>query len=72
MDGTEVQLKNLLLMLSPETLSTKQQEILSLISTSLIESDEAMMIFSSSSESMIREKLEELFSDYLENKWIKE
>lgn len=32
-------------MLSPETLSTKQQEILSLISTSLIESDEAMMIF---------------------------
>lgn len=72
MDGTEIQLKNLLLMLSPETLSTKQQEILSLISTSLIESDEAMMIFSSSSESMIREKLEELFSDYLENKWIKE
>ncbi|SFM34828.1 mannitol operon transcriptional antiterminator [Gracilibacillus orientalis] len=72
MDGKEVHLKNLLLMLSPEKLSLKEQEILSLISTSLIENDAAMMIFSSSSEAMIRGKLEGLFSDYLQNKWIKE
>ncbi|WP_208587805.1 BglG family transcription antiterminator [Gracilibacillus suaedae] len=72
MDGKEVQLKNLLLMLSPENLSLKEQEILSLISTSLIENDTALMIFSSSSEAMIKGKLEELFSAYLQNKWIKE
>ncbi|QGH33308.1 PRD domain-containing protein [Gracilibacillus salitolerans] len=72
MDGKEVQLKNLLLMLSPEKLSFKEQEILSLISTSLIENDTALMIFSSSSEEMIKGKLEDLFSDYLQNKWIKE
>ncbi|MGN8646791.1 BglG family transcription antiterminator [Gracilibacillus sp. HCP3S3_G5_1] len=72
MDGRTVELKNLLLMLSPEKLSLKEQEILSLISTSLIEDDKAMMIYSSFSESLIRDKLEDLFSEYLQNKWIKE
>ncbi|MRG86073.1 BglG family transcription antiterminator [Salinibacillus xinjiangensis] len=72
MDGQEVQMKNLLLMLSPEDLSLREQEILSLISTSLIENDIAMMIFSSSNEAMIRGKLENIFLEYLQNKWIKE
>ncbi|MDX8046842.1 PRD domain-containing protein [Gracilibacillus sp. S3-1-1] len=72
MDGKNVEMKNLLLMLSPEKLSIKEQEILSLISTSLIEDDYAMMIYSSSNEAMIRGKLEDLFSEYLQNKWIKE
>lgn len=72
MDGKEVQLKNLLLMLSPENLSLTEQEILSLISISLIENEAALMIFSSASKAMIKSKLEELFSEYLQNKWIKE
>lgn len=72
MDGKEVTLKHLLLMLSPDKLSIKEQEILSLISTSLIETDTALMIYSSSNEEMIRGKLEDLFSTYLQNKWIKE
>jgi mannitol operon transcriptional antiterminator len=72
MDGQDVPMKNLLLMLSPEDLSLREQEILSLISTSLIENDAAMVIFSSSNEAMIRKKLEDLFLDYLQNNLIKE
>ncbi|KAB8139386.1 BglG family transcription antiterminator [Gracilibacillus oryzae] len=72
MDGREMKMKNLLLMLSPEELSGKQQEILSLISTSIIENEMTMMIYSSSNERMVKRKLEELFSDYLKNKWVKE
>ncbi|MFG6115805.1 BglG family transcription antiterminator [Halobacillus sp. MO56] len=72
MDGQPMQMKNLLLMLAPENLSNREQEILSLISTSLIESDVAMMIFSSSNEAMIRKKLEDLFLVYLKNNLIKE
>ncbi len=72
MDGNKMYMKSLLLMLAPEKLSPKQQEIISLLSTSLIESNEAMMIFSSSNEEMIRAKLEEIFSDYLQTNLIKE
>jgi mannitol operon transcriptional antiterminator len=62
----------MLFMLAPENLSTRQQEILSLISTTLIEDKEAMMIFSSSNENIIRQKLEETFYEYLQNNLIKE
>ncbi|MBM7571942.1 BglG family transcription antiterminator [Aquibacillus albus] len=72
MNGQEMQMKNLLLMLAPENMSKREQEILSIISTSLIESEVAMMIFSSSNEAMIRNKLEDLFLDYLQNNLIKE
>lgn len=72
MDGGQVQMRNLLLMLAPQDMNDREQEILSLISTSLIENEEAMMIFSSSSESMIRHKLEDLFYGYLQNNLIKE
>ncbi len=72
MDGQEVQMKNLLLMLAPDSMSPREQEVLSLISTSIIENDVAMMIFSSSNEAMIRKKLEDLFLDYLQNNLIKE
>ncbi|MFG6117746.1 BglG family transcription antiterminator [Thalassobacillus sp. B23F22_16] len=72
MDGQPMHMKNLLLMLAPENLSNREQEILSLISTSLIESEVAMMIFSSSNEAMIRKKLEDLFLVYLKNNLIKE
>ncbi|MDM8150081.1 BglG family transcription antiterminator [Priestia megaterium] len=72
MDGKPMQVRNLLLMLAPEELSEKQQEILSLISTSLIENHEAMIIFSSSNEELIRKKLEDTFHEYLRNNLIKE
>ncbi len=72
MDGGEVQLTNLLLMLAPLELTAREQEIMSLISSSIIESEEAMMIFSSSHEGVIRSKLEQLFYDYLQNNLIKE
>ncbi|WP_456272730.1 BglG family transcription antiterminator [Bacillus sp. AK031] len=72
MDGQEMQMKSLLLMLAPEDLSKREQEILSIISTSLIESNISMMIFSSSNEAMIRKKLEDLFLVYLQTNLIKE
>ncbi|RRN73799.1 PRD domain-containing protein [Peribacillus simplex] len=71
MDGNEVHMKNLLLMLAPEELSVRQQEIVSLISSSLIESNESIMIFSSSDEEMIRRRLEAIFLDYLYTNLIK-
>ncbi|WKA54778.1 BglG family transcription antiterminator [Planococcus shixiaomingii] len=72
MDNKQMQIKNVLLMLAPAKMNDKEQEILSLISTSLIESDVSMMIFSSSNEKLIRQKLEDLFLDYLQNNLIKE
>ncbi|KAB2490025.1 BglG family transcription antiterminator [Priestia endophytica] len=72
MDGKDMEVWNMLFMLAPENLSTRQQEILSLISTTLIEDKEAMMIFSSSNENIIRQKLEETFYEYLQNNLIKE
>lgn len=71
MDGEDMQMKNLLLMLAPTMLTGREQEILSLISTSLIESEISMMIFSSSNEKVIRQKLEDIFLEYLQNKLIK-
>ncbi|RDI45572.1 BglG family transcription antiterminator [Falsibacillus pallidus] len=72
MNGKDQEMKSLLLMMAPEELSKREQEILSLISTSLIENNLSMMIFSSSNEAMILKKLEELFLDYLQNNLIKD
>ncbi|WP_142830401.1 BglG family transcription antiterminator [Planococcus soli] len=72
MDGVTMPMKNLLLMLAPTALTGREQEILSLISTSLIESDVSMMIFSSSNEKVIRQKLEDIFLEYLQKNLIKE
>ncbi|MDP4157877.1 MAG: hypothetical protein Q8929_19800, partial [Bacillota bacterium] len=59
-------------MAAPEELSLRKQEIISLISTSLIENQEAIMIYSSSNEDLIRSRLEKLFLDYLLNNVIRE
>lgn len=72
MDGGQVKMRNLLLMLAPLDLKEREQEILSLISSSLIESDAAMMTYSSSNENEIRHKLEDIFFEYLQNNLIKE
>jgi mannitol operon transcriptional antiterminator len=67
MDGKEVVMKNLLLMLAPDELSRREQEILSLISTNIIETEEAILIFSSANEEMIFKKLESIFTEYLQS-----
>ncbi|WP_175990579.1 BglG family transcription antiterminator [Bacillus sp. Marseille-Q1617] len=72
MDGADLEMKSLLLMVAPENLSKREQEILSIISTSLIEDHRSMMIYSSANENMIYKKLENLFLDYLQNNLIKE
>ncbi|ANU26946.1 BglG family transcription antiterminator [Planococcus versutus] len=72
MDGKDMEMKNLLLMLAPLVLTDRAQEILSLISTSLVESEHSMMIFTSSNEKAIRQRLEEIFMSYLQNKLIKD
>jgi mannitol operon transcriptional antiterminator len=72
MDGKQMPMRHLLLMMAPEELSLRKQEIISLLSTSLIESNEAIMIFSSSNEDLIRNKLEKIFLDYLQNNIIRE
>lgn len=72
MDGRNMYIKNLLLMLTPEELGVRKQEIVSLISTSLIESHESIAIFSSSNEELIQNKLEHIFSNYLHTTIIKE
>jgi mannitol operon transcriptional antiterminator len=72
MDGEEMEMKSLLLMLAPEELSRREQEILSLISTSLIEDQISMMVYSSTNEAVILKKLEALFLDYLQTNLIKE
>ncbi|MGR3765485.1 BglG family transcription antiterminator [Rossellomorea sp. NS-SX7] len=72
MDGKDLEVKSLLLMIAPEHLRKREQEILSIISTSLIEDHGSMMIYSSANENMIYRKLEKLFLDYLQNNLIKE
>ncbi|MBT2757407.1 BglG family transcription antiterminator [Mesobacillus foraminis] len=67
MDGNKVLMKNLLLMLAPAELTQRQQEILSLISTNIIDSDEAILVFSSANEEMIYKKLESIFAEYLQS-----
>ncbi|MFT4416881.1 BglG family transcription antiterminator [Fredinandcohnia humi] len=67
MDGNEVMMKNLLLMLAPAELTLREQEILSLISTNIIESDEAILVFSSANEELIYKRLESIFVEYLQS-----
>lgn len=67
MDGNEVVMKNLLLMLAPLELRNREQEILSLISTNIIESDEAILVFSSANEELIYKRLESIFVEYLQS-----
>ena len=71
MDGKDMFMRNLLLLLAPEEMHVKEQEIVSLISTSLIENNESVMIFSSANEQMIRAKLEEIFMNYLQTNLLK-
>ena len=72
MDMKEMNARNILLLLAPEQLHGLQLEILSIVSTILVENKETIMIFSSANEHVIREKLETAFLHFLQNKFRKE
>ncbi|MCD7036030.1 BglG family transcription antiterminator [Metabacillus sp. GX 13764] len=72
MDRREMKARNILLLLAPDEMREKQLEILSMVSTAIVESAENMLVFSSSNEQMIRRKLEETFYSFLQNNLVKE
>ncbi|GGL58385.1 BglG family transcription antiterminator [Sporolactobacillus putidus] len=72
MDGRNVNVSNFLLLLAPEHLTLVQQEVLSTISSSLVEDSESTLIFASANEKIIRAKMEETFYQFLLNKFSKD
>ncbi len=67
MDGKDVVMKNLLLMLVPHELNHREHEIVSLISTNIIESNEALLVFTSANEELIYKRLETILVRYLQS-----
>lgn len=72
MDGKWMEVRNILLLLAPKKLSPVQREIMSLVSSSIIEDDNSILIFSSANEGLIREKLERSFYQFIKNKMLEE
>lgn len=72
MDGRQMDVHNILLLLAPEKLTQLQLEIISMVSSIIVEDKRAIMIFSSGNVKIIRSKLEDTFYDYLQNKFVKE
>lgn len=61
MDGQEIQLKRMLLMIAPEKMTVYQQQLLGLISSSIIESDINTVIYEKGTLEEIRELISSLF-----------
>ncbi|MCU9602372.1 BglG family transcription antiterminator [Pallidibacillus thermolactis] len=72
MDMAEMEANNILLLLAPEKMNSIQQEFISMVSTTIIENNESIMIFSSGNEKLIREKLEYACLHFLQSKFMKE
>ena len=72
MDREEMDIHNILLLLAPETLNELQLEIISMVSSIIVENKETIMIFSTANERIIRTKLEGSFLSFLQNKFEKE
>ncbi|WP_229141099.1 BglG family transcription antiterminator [Bacillus sp. REN16] len=72
MDGKEMDVHTILLLLAPQSLNNLELEIISMVSTIMVENKETMMIFTSANEQMIRTKLEEAFLRFLYEKFEKE
>ena len=68
----EMEANNILLLLAPEKMNSIQQEFISMVSTTIIENNESIMIFSSGNEKLIREKLEYACLHFLQSKFMKE
>ncbi|WP_191090589.1 BglG family transcription antiterminator [Niallia endozanthoxylica] len=72
MDGHQMDVHNILLLLAPEKLTQIQLEIISMVSSIIVEDKKAILIFSSANETIIRSKLEDTFYNFLQNKFVKE
>lgn len=69
MDGKEMDVYTILLLIAPQTLNNLELEIISLVSTIIVENKENMMVFSSANERIIRAKLEEAFLNFIQDKF---
>ncbi|MGX7418954.1 BglG family transcription antiterminator [Carnobacterium gallinarum] len=67
-DHVPIKMERILLMLAPKPLPLIDQELLGLISSTLIEDEKNMKLFDEGIESAIREKLERIFSRYIQEK----
>ncbi|MGG0526543.1 BglG family transcription antiterminator [Bacillus pumilus] len=70
MDGGQQQMSRMLMMLAPQELGKEGSEMFSLISSSIIESEESMTLYGHGSEGDIEQKLHQLFYQFVkEAKW---
>lgn len=65
MDGSDVEVDTLLVLLSPESLSTAGLEVLSLISTLVIQNEQSIQLFETGDESQIHSFLVEAFEAFI-------
>lgn len=69
MDGGRIPVRNILLLLAPETLHPMEQEVIRTVSSSLVDDRESTLIFASANETTIRAKLEANFYQLLIHKF---
>jgi mannitol operon transcriptional antiterminator len=72
MDEKPMDVRNILLLLAPKELTPIQREITSFVSSTIIEDNKSILIFSSANEHLIREKLEKSFYQFIKNKMLEE
>lgn len=70
MDGGQQQMSRMLMMLAPQELGKEGSEMFSLISSSIIESEESMALYGQGTKEDIEQKLHQLFYQFVkEAKW---
>lgn len=70
MDGRRRQMSRMLMMLAPQELGKEGSEMFSLISSSIIESEESMALYGQGTKEDIEQKLHQLFYQFVkEAKW---
>lgn len=72
MDEEKLPVNNFLILLAPEPTDQFGNEVIGRISASLVEDKESILIFTSANEKAVREKLENIFYQYLLNKFSKD
>ncbi|MGY4110566.1 BglG family transcription antiterminator [Aeribacillus sp. SP014] len=69
MDGNAMEISRILLLLAPEQLTQNKLEILSQISSYIIESNSSLTLFESGDEAAVYHKLNEIFHRYMKEKF---
>ncbi|WP_010631503.1 BglG family transcription antiterminator [Sporolactobacillus vineae] len=72
MDEEKLPVNNFLILLAPEPTDQFGNEVIGRISASLVEDKESILVFTSANEKVVREKLEDIFYQYLLNKFSKD